>query len=671
MRTRPPRQTAGGKRSSNHVLGPSELPTPKTRRLQKDSRSPFSSNSYGVSDKSGKAVQDAIDTVVKRKIILDNLKTVDVDGFHDSSVSHVQYREDRQYSPPKVFTMKWYESLQGESIDKKRFMIPQNVLMPDYFAIEDHFHNSLFSSGAEMEEASLLYQVLAFVQNISNELLCVMKSPEETVAKAREKSMLHIWKKVRGISEMLETRYDLLQFRKRGHSVQAKLLESYCVPQIGGSILAKTVFRKLRNVCNGENAVISAEYARTEATRIAIPKPHGVPGDRGDDDRNALSSSKQQTQLGEDGSGYGTEVLHIQKKAGRNRRTSKSNIANGIDNALIEISDKDCSPGHAEVCKRSRYKEIQIQPNLSNVHDELTKVPVETTPLRPLAMAPGSRVMVERIQNDGREGEVVVPRQSEWPRVKVTLRDGKEQTGSDLTKSLPCLPPTTRQTNPLKKLSVEPGHDQVRTKKNPALPLWKEPNVLLNAPNGVEIQRVNTLLTRGNTIAFTYVLGEEQLRFKRYLVVCPSWGGFSWALLIFPNGDRKPKVLAVFLKCFGREGGEQNVQWKANAKFGICVAKRTSPIYASALDGGQDETVANNACNEVLKMLPSEDGRIPRRLDVPYFGRAQHVFQGTCNNRGFPQLVPSSELRSPMFSNDEKKIVLLAYISEVQDVGQK
>eukprot|EP00737_Agarophyton_chilense_P000440 gb/GEZJ01000491.1/.p1 GENE.gb/GEZJ01000491.1/~~gb/GEZJ01000491.1/.p1 ORF type:complete len:392 (+),score=41.28 gb/GEZJ01000491.1/:990-2165(+) len=184
-------------------------------------------------------------------------------------------------SSPRVFTARWYRTLQ-KLIVKKRFRVAKNVLMPAYFAIDDDFHRSQFPPEAKPSaEADVLYQVLAFVQDVSNDLCRLKKSNVDgplTGADRQERAIMAVWKKTRGISEMLESRYDLLLLRRRGHEVHANLLECYCVPPQGDSILAKTVFEEILKTKNNphNNYGSSVGVVGTKKPRLTVPDPSAL-----------------------------------------------------------------------------------------------------------------------------------------------------------------------------------------------------------------------------------------------------------------------------------------------------------------------------------------------------------------------------------------------------------
>lgn len=69
----------------------------------------------------------------------------------------------------------------------------------------------------------------------------------------------------------------------------------------------------------------------------------------------------------------------------------------------------------------------------------------------------------------------------------------------------------------------------------------------------------------------------------------PSWelGGFTWRLLLFPQGNTAPDSCAAYLECLPKDHDssvplEEQTEWSCCAQFGICMWNKNDPtIYNS------------------------------------------------------------------------------------------
>lgn len=151
-------------------------------------------------------------------------------------------RRARSERNHQVLTSSWYERQQVKFLETS-FSVPRDKPMPSFFRISDPAHISIFAPTSDSApEANLIYQVIAFLCQVLNETAGLVSFSERLVTKDQNEVvnevtgvLSQIWKKMLGISEMLEARYDLLRTKQCGHAGYAGLLNCYSETVPNGS----------------------------------------------------------------------------------------------------------------------------------------------------------------------------------------------------------------------------------------------------------------------------------------------------------------------------------------------------------------------------------------------------------------------------------------------------
>eukprot|EP00737_Agarophyton_chilense_P002391 gb/GEZJ01002721.1/.p1 GENE.gb/GEZJ01002721.1/~~gb/GEZJ01002721.1/.p1 ORF type:complete len:653 (-),score=118.97 gb/GEZJ01002721.1/:25-1983(-) len=157
-----------------------------------------------------------------------------------------------------VFSEAWYDQMCIEAIPL-RHRIPPDVTHPSFFRVMCGRHNALFppepaanTVNTHTAEANVLYQVLAFLHENLNQLFDMFGDLLELDGvEPSDPALVQLrssWKHLRGITEMLECRYDLLcGYRHRDYR-QTALVEAHMTPALGHSALSQAVNDDMRGV---------------------------------------------------------------------------------------------------------------------------------------------------------------------------------------------------------------------------------------------------------------------------------------------------------------------------------------------------------------------------------------------------------------------------------------
>eukprot|EP00178_Gracilaria_changii_P012140 TRINITY_DN342_c0_g1_i1.p1 TRINITY_DN342_c0_g1~~TRINITY_DN342_c0_g1_i1.p1 ORF type:complete len:750 (-),score=159.89 TRINITY_DN342_c0_g1_i1:11686-13935(-) len=172
-----------------------------------------------------------------------------------------------------VFSQAWYQQMSLEAIPLS-FRVPHDVMQPSFFRVSCAQHNALFppessspnALGTHTAEANVLYQVLAFLQENLNQLFDAHDEfAQLDGVDASDSAMMQLlsaWKHLRGTTEMLQCRYDLLCGYRQRDFRQTALLEAHMTPALGSSALAQAVHADVRGV--GADAAQAREHTREQ-----------------------------------------------------------------------------------------------------------------------------------------------------------------------------------------------------------------------------------------------------------------------------------------------------------------------------------------------------------------------------------------------------------------------
>lgn len=180
-----------------------------------------------------------------------------------------------------VFSKDWYEQLQIAPINST-FQVPPALENPAFFRVDDANHIALFRpADPQSAEADAMYQVQALLHNSLNDLDLLVQRAHRGYSITSQ--IEGVWRKVRGISEMVQTRYDILRGIQRGDSDQVKLLNFYTRPAAGDSALAQTVLHEIRDNLRtgGDDVTLNApqrKRVRPVDTIEKEPSPVQKPG---------------------------------------------------------------------------------------------------------------------------------------------------------------------------------------------------------------------------------------------------------------------------------------------------------------------------------------------------------------------------------------------------------
>lgn len=134
--------------------------------------------------------------------------------------------------PPPPFTSRWYRQMYPHQVAHND--TPREHKYPGFFRITDANHLSTFNKSAPegvSREADVLYQTSSWLTHCLN----MLENTHSNMAGKDAGNVAHVWRCMRGVEQMMRTRYDLIVALRKNDEDVARGLENVCKTSVGVS----------------------------------------------------------------------------------------------------------------------------------------------------------------------------------------------------------------------------------------------------------------------------------------------------------------------------------------------------------------------------------------------------------------------------------------------------